>query len=61
MDIVNPPETNWLTQKEYLGKKVREEHRRQVYEWLEKRGKPRSTENLEEASAAIEKESSING
>ena len=61
MDIVNPPETNWLTQKEYLGKKVREEHRRQVYEWLEKRGKSRALENLEEASAAIEKESSING
>ena len=30
-------------------------------EWLEKRGKSRALENLEEASAAIEKESLSNG
>ena len=36
-------------------------HSRQVFEWLEKRGKSRALENLEEASAAIEKESLSNG
>jgi hypothetical protein len=61
MDIVNPPETNWLSKKEYLGKKAMDEHRKNVFEWLKERGKSRSTENLEEASAIIEKESFTNG
>jgi len=61
MDIVNPPETNWYTKNEHLGKKVYEEHRKQVHEWLKERGKSKSTENLYKASAIIEKESFTNG
>ena len=56
MDIINPPETNWYTKNKHLGEKACEEHRRQVHEWLKKRGKSSSLENLEEASATIEKE-----
>ena len=61
MDIVNPPETNWYTKNEPLGEKACEENREKVFERLKERGKSRSTENLEEASAAIEKESLSNG
>ena len=61
MDIINPPETNWYTKNNHLGTQACEDHRKKVFEWLEKRGKSRALENLEEASAAIEKESLSNG
>ena len=56
MDIINPPETNWYTKNKHLGEKACEEHRQKVFKWLKKRGKSRALENLEEASATIEKE-----
>jgi len=60
LHIVHPPETNWYTKNKHLGEKACEEHREKVYKWLDKRGKSRFQENLnniyEEVSIIIEKE-----